>query len=168
MHPIRPNGLLLMTCQSGVSVAIPRTTAILTRASISIASYLAIDVVLDFVFGEEYNLIDKSDDRFIVKSIEDCNIRTGVLFQARKLKNRFVDKCLFSASIVSRKKLIHFVNSLLDKRMGPLPMKRNDVFSNFLVDENPDLHKGLSKAELGSEATTLLMAGKCTTIHDLY
>ncbi|KAI9690878.1 MAG: hypothetical protein M1822_008498 [Bathelium mastoideum] len=126
-------------------------------------SYLVIDVLLDVVFGLDYNLINKPDNRAIVKSIEDCNIRTGVLFQARELKTRFIDKYLFSASIASRKKLIHFVKSLLDKRIKPSTMKRNDVFSNFLVDENPDLKRDLSMAELGSEATTLLMAGSETT-----
>lgn len=125
------------------------------------ASYLAIDVVVDVIFGQEYNLIEKSDNRVLVKSIEDCNVRTGVLFQARMLKSRLIDRYLFSASIASRKKLIHFINFLLDARMKESAMTRNDVFSNFLI-KDPETNKGPSMAELGSEATTLLMAGKCT------
>ncbi|KAI9714040.1 MAG: hypothetical protein M1820_000770 [Bogoriella megaspora] len=126
------------------------------------ASYLAMDVVLDVVFGEEYNLIEKPDSRNVVQSVEDCNIRTGVLFQASELKNRFVDRWLFSESIVSRKTLIHFINSLLAKWMKSSPKGRKGVLSNFLID-GEDSKNGPSLADLGSEATTLLMAGSETT-----
>lgn len=130
------------------------------------ASYLAIDVILSVIFGKGVNLIQSPDYRFITKCIEDCNIRTGVLFQARELTTRRFDRWLFKGSISSRNRFIPFISSLLKSRMQTATTKQNDIFSILLDPKgsgNVDNQNMPSVSELGGECTTLLMAGSETT-----
>ncbi|KAI3399822.1 hypothetical protein diail_5619 [Diaporthe ilicicola] len=131
------------------------------------ASYLAIDVILDVVFGTGVDLIQSEEYRFITKCIEDCNIRTGVLFQGRELTTRRFDRWLFKSSISSRNRFIPFISTLLESRMQLSPMKQNDVFSILLdpkgVGDEAGSKNAPSVSELGGECTTLLMAGSETT-----
>lgn len=131
------------------------------------ASYLAIDVILGIIFGQSMNLIQSPDYRFITKCIEDCNIRTGVLFQARELTTRRFDRWLFKGSISSRNRFIPFISTQLKARMQTAATKQNDIFS-ILLDPKGTGNDGAgenmpSVSELGGECTTLLMAGSETT-----
>ncbi|KAL1873908.1 hypothetical protein Daus18300_003780 [Diaporthe australafricana] len=131
------------------------------------ASYLAIDVILDVIFGTSVDLVQSPDYRFVTKCIEDCNIRTGVLFQARELTTRRFDRWLFKGSISSRNRFIPFISSLLKARLQCSPMKQNDVYSILLdpkgVADDAGGQNAPSASELGGECTTLLMAGSETT-----
>lgn len=128
------------------------------------ASYLAIDVILGIIFGKSVNLVQSPDYRFITKCIEDCNIRTGVLFQARELTTRRFDRWLFKGSISSRNRFIPFISTQLKARMQ-IETKQNDIFSILLDPKGTgDGAEGQpSVSELGGECTTLLMAGSETT-----
>lgn len=131
------------------------------------ASYLAIDVILGIIFGQGVNLIQSPDYRFVTKCIEDCNIRTGVLFQARELTTRRFDRWLFKGSISSRNRFIPFISTLLKSRIQTASTKQNDIFSILLDPKGPANDGGgdnrPSASELGGECTTLLMAGSETT-----
>ncbi|KAG8164680.1 hypothetical protein KVR01_004955 [Diaporthe batatas] len=131
------------------------------------ASYLAIDVILGIIFGQGVNLIQSPDYRFVTQCIEDCNIRTGVLFQARELTTRRFDRWLFKGSISSRNRFIPFISTLLKARMQSLDVKQNDIFSILLDPKGTGTDERSqntpSKSELGGECTTLLMAGSETT-----
>lgn len=127
------------------------------------ASYLAIDVILGIIFGQGVNLIQSPDYRFVTQCIEDCNIRTGVLFQARELTTRRFDRWLFKGSISSRNRFIPFISTLLKARMQSMDVKQDDIFSILLDPKGTGNESPPSKSELGGECTTLLMAGSETT-----
>lgn len=131
------------------------------------ASYLAIDVILGIIFGNGVNLIQSPDYRFITKCIEDCNIRTGVLFQARELTTRRFDRWLFKGSISSRNRFIPFISGLLKSRMKSATTRQNDIFSILLDPKGSgdeiESQNMPSVSEMGGECTTLLMAGSETT-----
>lgn len=129
------------------------------------ASYLAIDVILGIIFGKNVDLVESPDYRFVTKCIEDCNIRTGVLFQARELTTRRFDRWLFKGSISSRNRFIPFISGLLKARMQSSATKQNDIFSILLDPKGSGGDEGSqpSVSELGGECTTLLMAGSETT-----
>lgn len=131
------------------------------------ASYLAIDVILGIIFGRNVNLIQSPEYRFVTKCIEDCNIRTGVLFQARELTTRRIDRWLFKGSINSRNRFIPFISTLLKSRMQSSTTRQNDIFSILLdpkgTEDDMRTENFPSLSELGGECTTLLMAGSETT-----
>lgn len=59
-----------------------------------IGNYLAFDVMADIIFGaKKYDLIGKSNYRYVVNAIETSNVRVGVMLQASWLKFARMDKC---------------------------------------------------------------------------
>lgn len=153
-------GPRLKTCHDGVgsSLGSTRVNFMLNHCS---ATYLTFDIISDIVFGSTYEMIEKSDYRFVAQCIEDSNIRTSTLFQARELMTGRIDRYLFPQSIRSRNRFIPFVSSLVKTRMQMSLAKQNDVFSMLLNAKDPEFNRGLGMAEIGGESTTLLMAGKC-------
>ncbi|THC95861.1 hypothetical protein EYZ11_004639 [Aspergillus tanneri] len=126
-------------------------------------NYLTFDIMSEVLFGEAYNMKTKEEHRYVVKSIEDSNVRLSVLAQAPILGFRRLDRYLFSESIQGRNKFIKFINALLHSRFKSVKSARQDVF-NFLLDaKDPETHQGLSLAEIGAETTTLVVAGSDTS-----
>jgi cytochrome P450 len=111
------------------------------------------------IFGESFDLIGSPEHREIVQSIEDSNVRTGVLLQAGELATRRLDRKLFPQAILGRNFLIRFVNKLLKNRMSAKPLKRKDVFSFLLDAVDPETKQGFTPAEIGAESTTMIVAG---------
>lgn len=57
-------------------------------------NYLAFDIMADIIFGaKKYDLIGKSNYRYVVNAIETSNIRVGVMLQASWIKFARMDKC---------------------------------------------------------------------------
>ncbi|RDL30473.1 Cytochrome P450 [Venustampulla echinocandica] len=127
------------------------------------SNYLTFDIMSDVIFGESYALLEKPDNRFVIKAIEDSNIRTSVLVQAAEIGFRRLDRYLFPEAIIARNKFISFVSGLLKERMAAKPIKRPDVFSFLLDAKDPETQQGLGMAEIGAESTTMIVAGSDTT-----
>ncbi|KAJ5674928.1 Cytochrome P450 E-class group I [Penicillium maclennaniae] len=127
------------------------------------SNYLTFDIMSSIIFGETFDLIGSSENRDIIQSIEDSNVRTGVLLQAGELATRRLDRKLFPQAIVGRNYFIRFVNQLLKKRMSAKPLKRKDVFSFLLDAVDPETKQGFTPAEIGAESTTLIVAGSDTS-----
>ena len=127
------------------------------------ANYLTFDIMSAVVFGEAFHLLEKSDNRFVPEAIDASNVRTSVLVQAPKLTFRRLDRKLFRHAIAGRNRFIAFVNSLLKTRLSAKPLTRNDAFSFILKAKDPETGEKLSPAEIGAEATTLVVAGSDTS-----
>lgn len=111
------------------------------------------------IFGESFDLLGNPEHREVVQSIEDSNVRTGVLLQAGELAMHRLDRKLFPQAITGRNHFIRFVNQLLKKRMSAKPLKRKDVFSFLLDAVDPETQQGFTSAEIGAESTTMIVAG---------
>ncbi|MCJ1325980.1 hypothetical protein MMC10_002643 [Thelotrema lepadinum] len=126
-------------------------------------NYLTFDIMSAVVFGEAFHLLTTPDNRFVPEAIEASNVRTSVLVQAQKLTFRRLDRKLFRHAIAGRNRFIGFINTLLKSRLAAKPLTRNDAFSFLLKARDPETGEKLSPAELGAEATTLVVAGSDTT-----
>ena len=126
-------------------------------------NYLMFDIMSAVVFGEAFQLLEKEDNRFIPGAIEDSNVRTSVLIQATELLFRRLDRKLFRHAISGRNRLIRFVERLLQSRLSAKPLCRNDAFSFLLQARDSETGESLTPAELGAEATTLVVAGSDTS-----
>ncbi|EED20867.1 cytochrome P450, putative [Talaromyces stipitatus ATCC 10500] len=126
-------------------------------------NYLTFDIMSDVLFGEEYNTVTKDEHRFVVKAIEESNVRTSVLSQAPILTFRRLDRWLFAKSIQGRNKFIQFVNKLLQSRFKSAKSTRQDVFTFLMDAKDPETQQSLTLAEIGAETTTLVVAGSDTT-----
>lgn len=119
----------------------------------------------DVLFGEEYHAVTKDEYRFVVKAIEDSNVRTSVLSQAPILTFRRWDRRLFTKSIQGRNKFIKFINNLLQSRFKSAKSARQDVFSFLMDAKDPETQQSLTLAEIGAETTTLVVAGRIPSRH---
>ncbi|OOF94194.1 hypothetical protein ASPCADRAFT_208737 [Aspergillus carbonarius ITEM 5010] len=126
-------------------------------------NFLTFDIMSDVLFGEHYNMVTSDEHRYVVKAIEDSNVRTSVLAQAPILAFRRWDRKLFAESILARNKFIQFVNTLLQRRFKAAKSARQDVFTFLLDAKDPETQQSLSLAEIGAETTTLVVAGSDTS-----
>ncbi|PYH98064.1 cytochrome P450 [Aspergillus ellipticus CBS 707.79] len=126
-------------------------------------NFLTFDIMSDVLFGEHYNMVTNDENRYVVKAIEDSNVRTSVLAQAPILAFRRWDRKLFAESILARNKFIQFVNALLQRRFKAAKSARQDVFTFLLDAKDPETQQSLSLAEIGAETTTLVVAGSDTS-----
>jgi cytochrome P450 len=136
-------------------------TGTLANPNLLTANYLTFDIMTDVIFGESYALLERIQYRHIVKCIEESNVRTGVLLQAGELVTGRLDRRLFPEAIKGRNTFISFVTGLLKRRMQAQPLKRKDVFSFLLGAKDPETQQEMKPAEIGAEATTMIVAGKC-------
>ena len=82
-------------CRHGVSKsASVASIGIANNVQTTAGNYLAFDIMADIIFGaKKYDLIGKSNYRYVVNAIETSNVRVGVMLQASWLKFARMDKC---------------------------------------------------------------------------
>lgn len=91
-------------------------------------------------------------------SIQNSNVRAGVLSNAAELKFWRLDKKLFPAAIVARNHFIGFIQKTLYKKMTEKE-RQQDIFSTLVHSQDEATHTGLSKEELAAETANLISAG---------
>ncbi|KAH8648628.1 benzoate 4-monooxygenase cytochrome P450 [Xylariales sp. PMI_506] len=130
-----------------------------------LSSYFTFDTMTDVVFSEQFDLLEKEDERHVVEAIESSNVRMGALVQAGKVLFLWrMDRRLFPESIRGRNSFLKFVGKLLQRRMSPTAdLKRNDVFTHLLAAKDPETGEGFSQQEICAESTTIIVAGSETT-----
>lgn len=88
------NGCLHVTCRRGVSDTNSDVSLGIANMQIITGNYLAFDIMADIIFGaKKYDLIGKSNYRYVVNAIETSNVRVGVMLQASWIKFARMDKC---------------------------------------------------------------------------
>lgn len=123
--------------------------------------HLAFDIMTDVIFSAKYNTISEEKFRYAIQSIEQSNVRLGVLVQAPELSIKAIQKTLFPQAIFARGRLVRFIQKLLAIRLQAKDQK--DIFSYIQGAKDPDTGKGLDTMELSTETATMIVAGSDTT-----
>ena len=122
---------------------------------------LSFDIMTEVTFDTSFDTLGSDKHRYVIKAMEDSNVRLSVLIQAPKLGFRNLDRYLFPSSINGKKAFTGFLKSLLKKRLTVSKENGKDIFSYVLDAKDPDTGTGLQMSELSTEMATLVVAGKC-------
>ncbi|KAF9873690.1 hypothetical protein CkaCkLH20_08800 [Colletotrichum karsti] len=125
--------------------------------------YFTFDVMSEVIFGMKYNALREPKYRFVMKALEESNVRISALVQASSLALGRIDKYLFSGSIKSRNKFLGFLAGLLKNRSKASFSDNGNVFSYLETAKDPDGESTLSKSEIRAESATLVVAGSDTS-----
>lgn len=118
-------------------------------------------------FSASYDTLGSTDNRSVVKAIEDSNVRMSILFQAPGIPK--LHQKIFPTAIAARGIFIKFVNRMLAERFARAEKNEKDIFSFLAKALDPETGKGFDSNELGAESTTLVVAGtsiSCASDHD--
>ena len=126
-------------------------------------NYLAFDLMATFIFSGKYNMLEREQYRYVVKCIEESNIRVSSLLQAPILKSFRLDKLLFPRAILARNMFLGFVGKLLRDTKKNDRSQRKDLFEMLSHATDPESGKGFSKEEIIAESVTLVVAGADTS-----
>jgi cytochrome P450 len=126
-------------------------------------NYLAFDLMATFIFSGKYNMLERTQYRYVVKCIEESNIRVSSLLQAPILKSFRLDKLLFPRAILARNMFLNFVGKLLRDTKKNDRSQRKDLFEMLSHAVDPESGKGFSREEIVAESVTLVVAGADTS-----
>ncbi|KAK1590715.1 putative cytochrome P450 [Colletotrichum navitas] len=125
--------------------------------------YFTFDVMSEVIFGMRYNALREPKYRFVMKALEDSNVRISALVQASSLAVGRLDKYLFARSIEARNRFLGFLASLLKSRSKASFSDNGNVFSYLETAKDPDGESTLNQAEIRAESATLVVAGSDTS-----
>ncbi|KAI1927821.1 hypothetical protein LOZ39_003991 [Ophidiomyces ophidiicola] len=125
--------------------------------------YLAFDITVDVVFGDQFEMISKANNRPVLEAIAVSSKRVGVLMQNPELKGSFLDKLLFQKGIVARRKLLGFVDRMLKNKNEQHRPAQQNVLTMLLNGKDQTTGEMLSPSVVLAESTTLIVAGTDTT-----
>ncbi|WYZ36342.1 hypothetical protein EsH8_XII_000092 [Colletotrichum jinshuiense] len=127
------------------------------------SDYFTFDVMSEVIFGMRYNTLKTESYRFVMKALEESNLRISTLVQASSLTIARLDKYLFPESIAARNRFLGFLASLLKNRPNASGSDNGNVFSYLETAKDPDGESTLSKSEIRAESATLVVAGSDTS-----
>ncbi|KAH7122774.1 cytochrome P450 [Dendryphion nanum] len=134
-----------------------------TRNMSEWCNYLAFDLMATFIFSGKYNMLERNQYRYVVKCIEESNIRVSTILQAPCLKNFRIDKLLFPRAIIARNMFLNFVGKLLRDTKKNDRSQRKDLFEMLSHAKDPESGRGFSPEEIVAESVTLVVAGADTS-----
>ena len=111
-------------------------------------------------FGTDFDTIDEPKYRYVIKAIEEANVRLGVISQALELTTFNLDRRLFLSSAIAAWKFGKFLSRLLRQRLEAENTGSKDLFSFLQKCQDPETGKGLTDSELSTETATFVVAGK--------
>lgn len=123
-------------------------------------NYVFFDLANYIIFGQDWNSIEKPENRSIVTSIQNSNVRAGILANAAELKFWRLDKKLFPAAITARGHFINFIKKTVYKKMMEKE-RQSDIFSTLVHSQDEATQTRLSQEELAAETANLISAGTC-------
>lgn len=126
-------------------------------------NFLAFDLMATFIFSGQYNMLERSQYRYVVECIEQSNIRVSSILQAPILKAFRMDKLLFPRAIGARNKFLFFVGKLLRDTKKNDRSQRKDLFEMLSHAKDPESGKGFTPEEIVAESVTLVVAGADTS-----
>lgn len=113
----------------------------------------------EVVFGTKFDALRKEEYRYVMKALEQSNVRVSALVQAACLAWGRLDRYLFPASIRARNKFLGFIGRLLKARTTQDVPRATDVFSYLAGAQDPGGEASLNAAEIRAESATLVVAG---------
>ena len=126
-------------------------------------NYLAFDLMTTFIFSGKYNMLERDQYRYVVRCIEESNIRVSSILQAPILKAFRMDKLLFPRAIVARNIFLGFVGKLLRDTKKNDRSQRKDLFEMLSHAKDPESGNGFTPEEIIAESVTLVVAGADTS-----
>lgn len=126
-------------------------------------NYLAFDLMATFIFSGKYNMLEREQYRYVVKCIEESNIRVASILQAPILKAFRMDKIFFPRAIIARNMFLGFVGKLLRDTKKNDRTQRKDLFEMLSHAKDPESGRGFSTEEIIAESVTLVVAGADTS-----
>ncbi|KIA75653.1 cytochrome P450 [Aspergillus ustus] len=125
-------------------------------------NYVFFDLANDIIFGQDWNCLEKAENREVIDAIPISNIRAGVLSNAPEIRWKRCDKRFFIPSIIARGKFIMFIRATVQKKMSETE-KKPDIFSTLVHSRDETTGTQLSQAELAAETANLISAGSDTS-----
>ena len=122
-------------------------------------NYVFFDLASDIIFGQDWNSIDKPENRIVVNAIQTSNIRVGILSNFPKLRFHRLDKKLFPTAIMARGHSITFIKQTVGYKMTQKE-KTQDIFSTLVHSKDEATGTKLTMEELAGETANLIAAGR--------
>jgi cytochrome P450 len=111
-------------------------------------------------FDTDFDTLRNPEYRYVVRAIEDSNVRLGVLLQAPEVGIGNIDNKLFPEALIARKKFVKIIRMILGKRLSAAKTPSKDIFSFLQQCKDPETGEELTTAELSTETATFIVAGK--------
>ena len=119
--------------------------------------YLTFDIMTDFVYGQDSNLLQSPEYRHLPHSVEKSNIRLSVLLYFPYLYLGRLDRIIFRDAVRGNKNIHNFINRVIEGRRPDIGGGR-DVYAQ-LAGENVTERPVLTPEEVRSEALLLTISG---------
>jgi len=125
--------------------------------------YLAFDMMLDITYGAKMDMVDKPDNRSLLKAILISNKRVAVLIALPSLKGTYLDLLIFKSAIKARYAFIGFVKKMIIDKSTTDPPETQGRRCIYDILINARKGKEFSQTEIAAESTNLITAGFDTT-----
>ncbi|KAL4914597.1 cytochrome P450 [Aspergillus aurantiobrunneus] len=126
-------------------------------------SFLTFDVMTDFLFGLEYDLLRSPCWRKVVHDIESTNVRLYVLCHLRWLYLGRIDKLLFPAATRGSRGFLKFVDQLIKDYPNRKEGGHIHAFTRLTGAKDKEGRAAMSSKQVYSEAVMLVTAAQDTT-----
>jgi cytochrome P450 len=128
------------------------------------ANYMSYDVLGDICYGESFNTLETSENRFALSLVATSSKFHYLNGQMPGLKKLGLDRILFRDLRANRSRFMAYSRARLQKRMRiGTDTDRRDFFYYLLKAKDPETGLGFSQQELWGESNVLLIAGSDTT-----
>lgn len=128
------------------------------------ANYMSYDVLGDICYGESFDTLESSKNRFAVRLVALSSKYHFLTAQMPSLKKLGLHRLLFPDLLAQRTRFMEYSRTRLQKRMQlGTDTDRRDFFYHLLKAKDPETGLGFSKQELWGESNVLLIAGSDTT-----
>ena len=123
------------------------------------SNYMSYDVLGDVCYGESFDTLERPDNRFAIKLVEDSTHFHYLCAQMPRLKELGLDRLFFRDLRANRVRFMQYSRARLQKRMQlGTDTDRRDFFYFLLKAKDPETGQGFSREELWGESNVLLIA----------
>ncbi|KAF2116791.1 cytochrome P450 [Lophiotrema nucula] len=141
----------------------PQSTDWSTPKNMSdLSDFVTFDITLDVVYDSQSDMLTKPDNRHMLPTIHESNIRVGVLMPLWYLKGTYLERFIFPRSILARYTFLSFVKALL-KSKAEAKSEATAAKDIYSILKGSDEREGLGTNEIAAESTNLVVAGFDTT-----
>jgi cytochrome P450 len=114
----------------------------------------------ELVFGSSYDLLQDSQNHFIIDGITSQMHRFGFLLNFPGLESIKMNHILFPSARAKALRFYAKSKQIMEERKARDGEKKNDVLSNLLAATDPETGEGFSNQQLWIESNLLIIAGE--------
>ena len=128
------------------------------------ANYMSYDVLGDICYGQSFDTLERSDNRFAMHMVAQSSRFHYLNAQMPVLKKFGIDRLLFRDLRARRQRFMAYSRARLQERIKVgTDNDRRDFFYYLLNAKDPETGLGFPMQELWGESNVLLIAGSDTT-----